>query len=245
MDLKYKIALFLHSNRLFKKIFTPLAAFILKKLQGRTNVVVFIKKDGTRVYNKKNKKIRIVFKAGACNNRVEIYEPYLISSKLTLVFEGSSNTFKLGANSRLHSLNISFGNDNTFVAGENFTVVGLKAFLIRSNGKKITIGSNCMFSFALVFRTSDAHSVYDNQTKQVLNPPDNIEIGNHVWIAANSTILKGVKIPDNCIIGAQSVVNKKFDKPNCIIAGIPAGVKKENINWSPGIDFQWEGVESE
>ena len=56
MDLKYKIALFLHSNRLFKKIFTPLAAFILKKLQGRTNVVVFIKKDGTRVYNKKIKK---------------------------------------------------------------------------------------------------------------------------------------------------------------------------------------------
>ena len=44
-------------------------------------------------------------------------------------------------------------------------------------------------------------------------------------------ILKGVTIGDNCIIGAGSIVTKPFDKGNVIIAGVPAKIVKENINW--------------
>ncbi|MBR4891899.1 MAG: hypothetical protein IKZ34_01820 [Alphaproteobacteria bacterium] len=45
------------------------------------------------------------------------------------------------------------------------------------------------------------------------------------------TILKGTKIPDNCIVGARSLVNKKFDEPNVILVGIPAVIKKRGIQW--------------
>ncbi len=55
-------------------------------------------------------------------------------------------------------------------------------------------------------------------------------IGNHVWIGENALILKGVKIGDNSIVGAGSVVTK--DVPNnSIVAGNPARIIKNNINW--------------
>jgi len=53
-----------------------------------------------------------------------------------------------------------------------------------------------------------------------------IIIGNNVWIGANVTILKGVKVGDNSIIGAGSVVVKNIPK-NCIVAGNPAKIIKE------------------
>ena len=40
----------------------------------------------------------------------------------------------------------------------------------------------------------------------------------NVWIGANSIILPGVNIGENCIIGAGSVVTKSF-KDNCLIGG--------------------------
>lgn len=64
-----------------------------------------------------------------------------------------------------------------------------------------------------------------------LNPNADIEIGNHVWIAQGVSILKGAKIPSNCIVGAKSLVNKKFEEVNCIIAGIPAKIIKRGVNW--------------
>ena len=52
-----------------------------------------------------------------------------------------------------------------------------------------------------------------------------ISIGNHVWICAKATILKGVTIGDGAIIGANSVVT--HDVPAYSVAvGVPAKVIK-------------------
>ena len=45
-------------------------------------------------------------------------------------------------------------------------------------------------------------------------------------------MLKDVTIPPNSIVGADSLVNKSFDRENIIIAGTPAKIVKENINWA-------------
>ena len=58
-----------------------------------------------------------------------------------------------------------------------------------------------------------------------------IYIGNHVWIGAWARLCKDVYIPDGCIIGMGSIVTKKFTKKNSIIAGNPAKVVKEDVNW--------------
>lgn len=52
-----------------------------------------------------------------------------------------------------------------------------------------------------------------------------IEIGNNVWLGDRVTILGGVKIGDNVIVGANSVVTKSCP-PNCVVAGIPAKIIK-------------------
>lgn len=53
-----------------------------------------------------------------------------------------------------------------------------------------------------------------------------VHLGKNVWIASNVTILPGVHIGDNSIIGAASVVTK--DIPSNVIAfGHPAKVYRE------------------
>ncbi len=48
-----------------------------------------------------------------------------------------------------------------------------------------------------------------------------VSIGSGVWIGAKSTILKGVTIGDNAVVGANSLVNKDVPE-NTMVAGNPA-----------------------
>lgn len=57
-----------------------------------------------------------------------------------------------------------------------------------------------------------------------------IRIGNNVWIATGALILPGVTIGDGAIVAAGAVVTK--DVPaKCMVAGVPAKVIKESIEW--------------
>ena len=91
---------------------------------------------------------------------------------------------------------------------------------------KISIGTDVVISEGVTIRDSDNHSILGS--KKPSTAP--IEIGNHVWIGLNSTILKGVKIGDGSVIAAGAVVNN--DIPcNCLAAGVPAKVVKQGVNW--------------
>jgi acetyltransferase-like isoleucine patch superfamily enzyme len=52
------------------------------------------------------------------------------------------------------------------------------------------------------------------------------------FIGARSIILAGVRIGENCVIGAGSVVTRDVP-PRCIAAGNPARIIKENIVVGP------------
>ena len=54
-------------------------------------------------------------------------------------------------------------------------------------------------------------------------------IGENAWIGANTRICKGVTIGDNSIVAACSVLTKNVPA-NCIVAGNPAKVVKQNID---------------
>lgn len=77
---------------------------------------------------------------------------------------------------------------------------------------------------------SDAHHIIGTNGDQMENTSP-IKIGNHVWIAANCTILKGVVISDNCVVGAGSLVTKGIFPENQIIAGRPAKSIKKIKDW--------------
>lgn len=59
-------------------------------------------------------------------------------------------------------------------------------------------------------------------------PSDPIVIGNNVWIGMNAVVLPGVKVGDNVIIGAGSIVTKSLPA-NCIAGGNPCKVIKTTV----------------
>lgn len=113
--------------------------------------------------------------------------------------------------------------------GENTKMCG-KIHLAAIEGKSIRIGKNCLFSSDILMQNDDAHSVLNSEETRC-NPSKNIEIGNHVWCGARSTIWKGAKIADNSIIACCAVVTKEFNQNNVAIGGNPASIIKRDISW--------------
>lgn len=84
----------------------------------------------------------------------------------------------------------------------------------------ITIDDDAMIA-ANVQLISNNHDLYERQV--ITCRP--IHIGKHAWIGAGATILPGVTVGDNAVVGAASVVTK--DVPaDTIVAGNPARIIK-------------------
>lgn len=132
-----------------------------------------------------------------------------------------SGTANFGVGSRL-----SVGNGATVSLGDNFVNTAALTLVCM---ERITIGGNVLVSWDTTVMDSDFHSVKNLQTGEVSRKESPVSIGSNVWIGARATILKGSEIPDGCVVGAASLVNKKFPEENALIAGNPAKVVKENI----------------
>lgn len=119
-----------------------------------------------------------------------------------------------------------------------------KAFSIWKNyditvdvNTSILIGDDCMFSYDIFMRSSDGHSIFDVVTGVNINSTyeisrsRKIDIGSHVWVGMQTTILYNTKIDDGSIVGARSLVKDTVPN-NCIVAGIPAKIIRKNVSWS-------------
>jgi acetyltransferase-like isoleucine patch superfamily enzyme len=114
--------------------------------------------------------------------------------------------------------NISIGNSvligsgAVFIASKSEIIIGNKVLF----GPGVTvIGGNHTFDRVGVF-------IYDitDETKDKKDDVD-ILIEDDVWIGANTTILKGVKIGRGSVVGAGSLVVKSLN-PYSIAVGVPA-----------------------
>lgn len=97
--------------------------------------------------------------------------------------------------------------------------VSINAFVHIWGHGGVEIGDNTLIAshVSIVSVTHDTNaSLYSNSTIK-----KKIVIGNNVWIGTHVTILPGVKIGDNAIIGAGSVVTKNIES-NSVVTGIPA-----------------------
>ena len=139
-----------------------------------------------------------------------------LNIKGDLVFEGS---YSIGKGCRF------FISDGALAKFGNGYTNSNTTFIIMHG---ITIGDDCAISWNCQFLDEDFHDI--NYMGKKEKPPV-IEIGNHVWIGSNVSVLKGSKIPDGCVIASGSVVCSVFERVNCLLAGNPARVIKENIEW--------------
>ena len=128
------------------------------------------------------------------------------------------------------------GNNCNVVIGEGTCVNASRRHVtslqVIGDSKQIIIGKNCLISDSVVMRTSDYHKVFGMNDGMLKNPDSDIIIGDNCWIGNKVTINKGVAIANNSIVGNCSVVTKRFDEQNVVIAGNPAQVKNRNVYWT-------------
>lgn len=118
-------------------------------------------------------------------------------------------------------IHANFGGKNVWI-GNNFYA---NFNLVLVDDGKIIIGDNVMVGPNVTIATAEHPlNVKDrNGFNNQRNRP--VKIGNNVWIGASVTILPGVTIGNNSVVGAGSLVNK--DVPdNVLVAGNPARVIK-------------------
>lgn len=97
--------------------------------------------------------------------------------------------------------------------------ISFGAYLDKTNPKDIYIDDDSFIAVGVIILTHDyCRSLYKKTY-----------IGKKCFIGARSIILPGVSIGDHVIVGAGSVVTKDI-KSNCIVAGNPAKIIKENVN---------------
>lgn len=123
-----------------------------------------------------------------------------------------------------------YGNGCEIVLDEMITVEQ-GHFAATEENTSIQIGKECMISTEVEIRTGDSHAIRDINTDQRLNMPKNIIIEEHVWIGARASILKGVRIRRNSIVGTGAIVTHEVPE-NVIVAGVPAKIIKKNVTWS-------------
>jgi acetyltransferase-like isoleucine patch superfamily enzyme len=92
-----------------------------------------------------------------------------------------------------------------------------------SAATEITIGESCMLAHGVFLTDADWHGVYDRSEPIGQTIP--LRIGNNVWIGDSAIVCKGVRIGENSIIGAGSVVSRDIPD-NAVAAGNPAVVLK-------------------
>lgn len=172
------------------------------------------------------------------NNLIQIGDYNNISPRnCSIDIKGHYNKIIINDNISIKGMSISIvGNNNLVFIGNN-TSFNNKCEIYCSLGKSIHIGEDCIFSKNISISTSDIYTLYDIKTDEIINPPQNIYIGDHVWICEECFIQKGSKVLDDSIVEAYSIVNKEFTEKNILIAGQPAQILKKNINWDKRVNI--------
>jgi acetyltransferase-like isoleucine patch superfamily enzyme len=128
---------------------------------------------------------------------------------------GRGVKLSVGSGATLAIGNNSYINDGSRIAAQN----------------SIAIGQNCAISFGVTIMDDDGHGFG--------LPPYSapIAIEDNVWIGCNVTILKGVTIGKGSVVAAGAVVTKSCP-PHSLLAGVPARVIKQGVDWSDASRIQ-------
>ncbi len=215
--------------------------------KGKNNSVEIVALDGTVKKIKKLKGSKIFLYGN--NNHIKLYEP-LGKLKLSINISHNVNITMQGSTERRY-LHIEtqkpadYKTINNVYIGKNFATTSLLTIELCNGNGDVTIGDDCLMSWGIIMRVGDWHTILDAETKKVLNPNKDIVLGNKVWCGSDVYIAKGVTIPDNCVVGARSVVTKQFSEPNCVIVGTPAKVVKTGIIWTKDSPYYSEMCEKQ
>lgn len=201
-------------------VFNKTIGFNRIRIKGKSNKVSGINSSFLR-----RCKIKII----GDNNLIIMKEmSYLNECKISIY--GNNNEITIGNGTHIAKGDFYIEDDNNAINVGDLTAICGYTHIAATEGKRIVIGKDCLFSSDVIIRTGDSHSIIDLEGHRI-NQAKDVIIGNHVWIGNRVTILKGSKIKSNSVVGTGSIVTKAIDIDNAIITGNPAYVIKQNINW--------------
>lgn len=166
-------------------------------------------------------------------NHVVLEDVRFVKSALSLTGDGCR--FEIGATEDpIREVSIWIADGGSVIIGRNFGPQERLKIVVDNDAEtkhKLVIGDDVLTAVDTVIRTSDGHSLVDSATGMPMNEPQDVIIGNRVWIGTRCTILKGSVIADGCVVGANSLVKGKFPEPGLLLVGAPARVLRRGVRW--------------
>lgn len=157
-------------------------------------------------------------------------------TKINLLYPGAEIDYQTTIESNCSIVCVNGGklkiSGSTVKAGTNIvadanSVIAIEESFIGRNcvitaKQQVLIKKGCLIAEMVVIRDQDhASGQLSKDSANGAFTVAAIQIGEHVWIAAKATILKGVIIGNNAVIGASAVVTKNIPAGE-IWAGVPA-----------------------
>ena len=194
-----------------------------------------IKQEGLEIFVAKDAKIHLdqkKLKVSGKGNKIFLDKGAILGkmNAVRLEFIGDNNIFHLKRNSLVKRGHYRFSGSEGIINIGIGTTIG-NAYFLCEDSTKIVLGKDCMLSYDVEFRTTDAHSLIDGKSLKIINLPNDIIIGDHVWIGKGVCLLQGIEITNNVVVGTRALVTKSFTQENVAISGVPAKVVRENVLW--------------
>ncbi len=107
------------------------------------------------------------------------------------------------------------------------------AVLDARNGGSIVAQADQLWAAGVYVATDDMHRLADRRTGERLNPfGAHIRLGRHVWLCRDAVVTGHADVGDGAVVGMRSMVRGQKVPPHTAVAGAPARVVREDVEWS-------------
>ena len=202
------------------------------KIRGNGNTVILRRAPGSRgSAGKLPRGLSLTIHGNG--NRVVLDDVRFVRSAISMTGDGCR--FEIGATADpIREASIWIADGGIVTIGKNFGPQERLKIVVDNDAEtkhKLQIGDDVLTAVDTVIRTSDGHSLVDAETGMPVNEPQDVIVGNRVWIGTRCTVLKGAVLADGCVVGANSLVNGRFEEPGLLVAGSPARVLRRGVCW--------------
>ena len=137
----------------------------------------------------------------------------------SLMMKSCGKNFQVASSAIINSLAGLEVGDNVYIA-HNSVILGT-SIKIENN---VLIGPNCVVS-------SSNHTFNNGSFRFAPLKVNKVLLKQGSWVAANCTVVAGAVLPEQSILAAGSVLNKKFTESKQVYGGVPAKkIEKEVLN---------------
>lgn len=197
----------------------------------KNNQIIIRTANGMRQLSKYNKISGLDISITGTGNKIIVSEKTVFKGS-KIIIEANNAVLEFNESPDINNLSVFVrnGTGQRLKWGKDTTLTGGYIELCETNAS-VTIGDDCMIGWHISIVATDFHSVLDRKTGKILNLPGGVEIGNHCWLGHGVRLLKNAKIPNNTIVGAETIVTKKFTEEWTVLGGNPACIVKRDVTW--------------